>query len=194
MAQPFDATRLQSHGEPLPVAQQLWLPPAPAQGYAAFSVSGNGVLAYQTRGPATTELVWFDRLGKRQGRVGEPGDYNNPAISADEKKLVVCRVDRQIGTRDIWVFDLASGTSSRFTFDPAEEINPLWSPDGSRIAFTFGYHGIYEKAATGTGDAAALIELGEAGPLQDWSPDGLFILYDSAGKLWKLPLSATESR
>jgi Tol biopolymer transport system component/DNA-binding winged helix-turn-helix (wHTH) protein len=197
MAQPFDTRRLESQGESFPAAQQVWLPPAPAQGYAAFSVSGNGMLAYQTRGTAATELVWFNRQGKRLGTVGEPSDYSNPALSPDEKKLVVCRIDRQIGTRDLWLFDLARGTSSRFTFDPAEETNPTWSPDGNRIAFSSDEKGnfdIYQKAATGTGKAEPLLESSDVKMVESWTPDGRFILYKSGSKLWAKPLNSDRKQ
>ena len=72
MAQPFDDGRLELLGERFPVAEQVLLPPSPVAGFAAFSVSMNGALAYQTLGYQNTELVWFDRQGKRLGTVGEP--------------------------------------------------------------------------------------------------------------------------
>ncbi len=191
MAQPFDARRLESQGERFPVAGQVWMP-APARGYAAFSASANGVLAYQTGG-ATKELVWFDRQGKRLGTVGEPADYSNLALSRDEKKLAVCLRDPQMGTRDLWLFDLTRGTPSRFTFDPTDEVNPVWSPDGSRIAFNStrkGVRDVYQKAATATAEAELLLESSEGKTIMDWSPDGRFILYylvPTSG-LWMLPL------
>src|SRR5262249_49023001 len=101
--------------------------------YGYFSVSANGSLAYRNgAGFGRSEMVWLDRNGKRLGTVGEPADYSNPALSPDEKQLAVSRTDPQTKTRDIWLFDLTRGTSSRFTFDPAEDLNPTWSPDGSR--------------------------------------------------------------
>jgi hypothetical protein len=83
MAQRFDAGKLELAGEALPVADQVSLPPSPAPGFAAFSASWNGVLAYQTLIPATNELVWFDRQGRRLGTVGEPGNYSLPALSPE---------------------------------------------------------------------------------------------------------------
>ena len=70
MAQGFDPARLELRGERFPVAERVLLPPAPALGFAAFSASQNGVLAYRTLGQANTELVWFDRQGRRLGTVG----------------------------------------------------------------------------------------------------------------------------
>jgi eukaryotic-like serine/threonine-protein kinase len=192
MAQAFDPVRLELRGEGFPVAERLLLPPAPAPGFAAFSATENGVLAYRTLGQASTELVWFDRQGRRLGTVGEPANYSVPALSPDEKTLAVTRIDPEIGTRDIWLFDLARGTPSHFTFDPTEETNPTWSPDGTQIVFTSRQKGkgdIYRKAATGAGIAEPLMESRELKIVESWTPDGRFILYDSAGKVWALPLS-----
>jgi hypothetical protein len=124
MARSFDTRQLILTGPPFPVAEQVFLPPSQLSGRAALSVSGNGVLAYRTASGTTTELVWFDRQGKRVGTVGGPAEYSNPTLSPDEKRLAVCRMNPQARSRDLWLFDLAHGTSSRFTFDPADELNP----------------------------------------------------------------------
>jgi DNA-binding winged helix-turn-helix (wHTH) protein/Tol biopolymer transport system component len=196
MGQRYDAARLETQGESFPAIEQVWLPPAPAQGYAAFSASANGVLAYQTAGSRATELVWLDRQGKRLGTVGEPAEYSNPALSGDGRKLVVCRRDPQIGTRDLWLFDLERATSSRFTFDPGTESNPAWSPDSSRIAFHAdpkGSYGIYVKAASGVGETETLLESRQNTVLNDWSADGRYILYLSQGGQWALPLQGQRN-
>jgi eukaryotic-like serine/threonine-protein kinase len=149
------------------------------------------VLVYRTL-RETTELAWFNRQGRRLGTVAEPGNYSVPALSPDEKTLAVRRTDTQIGTHDLWLFDLARGTSSRFTFDPAEETNPTWSPDGARIAFSTlrtGKFEIHQKAATGAGSAEPLIESNDNKIIESWTPDGRFILYDTKHQLWALPLS-----
>jgi serine/threonine protein kinase len=187
MAQAFDTGKLELHGDAFRVAEQVLLPPAPSEGFAAFSASQNGVLVYRALGEASTELVWFDRQGRRLETVGEPGNYIVPALSPDEKTLAVMRIDTQIGNHDLWLFDLARATPSRFTFDPAEEFNPTWSPDSTRIAFSSNRN-IYQKAATGAGNAELLLESGELKTVEGWTPDGRFILYASGAKLWALPV------
>jgi Tol biopolymer transport system component len=96
-------------------------------------------------------------------------------------------MDLQFGTRDLWLFDLTRGTRSRFTFDPVDETNPTWSPDGAQIAFSLfgkGNIDVYQKPATGAGNAAPLVASSEIKLIQSWTPDGRFILYGSGGKLW----------
>lgn len=190
MAQAFDPRNLEVEGEPLAVAEDVRLLPSPAPGYATFSVSGPRVLAYQALGQATTELTWFDRRGRRLGNVGEAGNYSVPALSPDEKTLAVTRIDPHIGTRDLWLFDLARGTPSRFTFDPAEETNPTWSPDSREIAFSSRKSGfdIYLKPATGTGNAETLVQSSAQNIIERWSPDGRFIFYQAEGNLCVLSL------
>jgi len=193
MAQRFNDRRLELEGEAFPIADQVWLPPSPAQGFAAFSTSNNGVLVYRTLPAATTELVWFDRRGNRLGTVGAPANYSIPALSPDEKKLAITRIDPRIGTKDLYLIDLARGTpAARFTFDPAEETNPAWSPDGNKIAFTSSQKGImdlYQKATSGAGDAEPLLESSEPKTIESWSPDGRVILFDAGDRLWALPLT-----
>ncbi len=196
MAQPFDANHLQIAGEPYSIAEQVGQ--LGNTGRANFSVSENGVLAYGSGGSTITQLVWFDRSGKQLGFVGKPGDYTNPSLSPDQTRLAVGLRDRQKQTRDIWLFDLRQGTSSQFTADPADDFNPVWSPDGNRILFSSGRKGhrdIYQKLASGNNVEELVLGSGDEKGVNDWSSDGRFIVYDTFNNpktstdLWILPLS-----
>jgi Tol biopolymer transport system component/DNA-binding winged helix-turn-helix (wHTH) protein len=188
----FDAKALQLSGEAFSVANHILIDPYPGLARASFSVSQNGVLVYRTGVDAgSTELVWLDRQGNSISRIGEPADYSNPALSPDEKKLAVSRMDPANRTRDLWIFDLLRQTSSRFTFDPADENKPIWSPDGSRLAFNSmrkGFSDIYVKEATGTSAPELLLTSNQNKSVQDWSPDGRFITYRMGNAIWALPL------
>ena len=88
--QAFDLKKLLLVGEPAVLAHRVQIGLTRGMSRAAFSASQNGVLAYRTRTETGhSELVWFDRQGRRLNGVGEPGDYSNPALSPDEKRLVV---------------------------------------------------------------------------------------------------------
>jgi Tol biopolymer transport system component len=96
---------------------------------------------------------------------------------------------------DIWVLDLVRGGASRLTFDSAADF-PVWSPDGSRIAFASNRDGnlnLYQKASNGTGNEELLLKSDEDKAPSDWSGDGRFLIYSSvnpktAFDLWVLPL------
>lgn len=188
LGQSFNPNTLQLTGSPFLVAQQLMVTMASGLGRATFSASENGVLIYRTGlETGSTELLWFDRHGNRLGRVGEPADYYNPALSPDEKKLAVALMDSQTGTRDVWIFDLVRGTSSRFTFDPADETNPVWSPDGARVAFTTlreGRASIYQKDIMGTSGPRPFLKSSQGMSIQDWSRDGRFVLFKTSPGTW----------
>lgn len=188
-----DPNKVKLTGAPFVVAQRLLIPLTGGFPWAAVSASENGVIAYRTRiETGSTDLAWFDRSGQRLKSIGPPADYSNPALSPDESHLVVSRVDPQTRTRDLWLFDFASGASSRFTFDPADETNAVWSPDGKRIAFNAAHNGvvdIYEKEIAGASESKLLLHSSENKYIHGWSADGKLLLFRIGPITWALPTS-----
>jgi len=193
MAQPFDLDRLQASGEMFPVADQVGT--AVNTGTAAFSTSANGALAYWSGGTyEDRQFVWMDRTGKQLGAATKPAYTLSGRLSPDEKRLAFS-IRTNPTTADIWLQDLARGVTSRFSFDPGTSSAAVWSPDGSRVAFsgsTGANYFIREKATSG----AEKEELLKAGGLNvltwDWSPDAKFLVYSeyadkTKDDLWLLP-------
>jgi hypothetical protein len=82
LAQPFDAARLVTTGDPVVIAQDVVA--NPASGLAPFSASATGVLSYRTASSGiNTQLVWLDRSGKPLGTIGEKADQTALALSPD---------------------------------------------------------------------------------------------------------------
>jgi eukaryotic-like serine/threonine-protein kinase len=187
MAQPFDARKAQLGGEVFLVAESV----GSINGSTGlFSSSMNGVLAFRTgqgTSGATTQLAWFDRTGKSLGVAGEPAEYNVVSLSPDGTRVAVMRRDSQRGEQgnfDVWVHDLIRSIPTRLTFDPANDAWPVWSPDGSRVAFSSdrqGAYNLYRKDASGAGGDELLFKSNEAKFVQDWSRDGRFLIYSLAG-------------
>ncbi|HYL35145.1 MAG TPA: protein kinase [Bryobacteraceae bacterium] len=202
MAQPFDASSAQTKGDAVPIAEQIRFDSLNLMG--RFSVSQNGVLAYSS-GSMTSgftggavggvQLTWFDRSGKVTGTVSQPGLIARPSISPDGRTVAFDRVD-QSGHTDIWLFDLARGTESRFTFDSPASQYPIWSPDGSRIAYSSARLGlpgvVLQKPVSGAGESEILDKsILNARPM-DWSRDGRYVFAHALDPktnidIWVLP-------
>jgi len=200
MAQAFDADSLNINGDPFPVAEQvdrLGL----GRRDGMFSVSETGVLVYWSGSSASSQLIWFDRQGRQLSTVGPVGTYGTPWLSHDEKRVTFGSSEPEGGGSDIWLMELARGTPTRFTFDPAIELVPVWSPDGSRIVYSSDRDGplnLYQRAANGAGEAEPLPRNDNNNKLStDWSADGRFILFQvqdprTNSDLWVLPLSGSQ--
>ncbi|HEV8119517.1 MAG TPA: protein kinase [Candidatus Polarisedimenticolia bacterium] len=192
-AQRFDLEGFQVSGDPIAVAEQIQYFPQIFTGL--FSVSGTGSLLYQNQGGSTLgRLVWFDRDGKGLGALGVPADQANPRLSPDGRRVALSITDARSGNADVWSYDIAGGIPTRLTTHPAIDSAPVWSPDGSRLAYTSmqrGHSEVFEMASGGGGERPLAGSRRTNYP-NDWSPDGQEILYrandpDTNLELWLLP-------
>jgi hypothetical protein len=187
VARRFDPARGALSGDPVTVAD--------AVAVVAFSVSATGLVTYRAGGAAGgTQLTWFDRAGKALGTLGGPDAAQyDPALSPNGRQVAVRRTAQ--GNIDLWLIDAARTT--RFTFDPAQDRFPVWSPDGSRLVFSrqrAGIFDLYQKPANGAGAEALLLASPQRKMATSWSPDGRSLLYtDLSPKtsfdVWVLPMA-----
>lgn len=196
MARRFDRDARSLAKDAVTIADSLAFGAGPAAAYspAAFSASSAGLVAYRAGGAAQTQLTWFDRSGKPLGTLGTPDDKGmfNPELSPDDRHAAVRRtVD---GLTDIFLMD--GLRVIRRTFDDTVDQYPVWSPDGSWLAFTSlrkGVGDVYRKRANGAGPDELLVETALQKNVDDWAPDGRVLLYNEEDSktgrdLWTLPL------
>jgi Tol biopolymer transport system component len=179
VAQPFDARRLRTTGEAVPLVEDVWWDGISTLA-TAFTVSPTGVLAYQTGGLSLTRLLLYDRNGREVGALGLPGAYLEPALSPDGKSLAVARSETGPPGASIWVIGLERGSFARLSFDPAlANVSPLWMPDGRRILYSvFPTGEVYIRDAQGAEKEKLLFKHPTFSPLDDVSRDGRFLFYE----------------
>jgi eukaryotic-like serine/threonine-protein kinase len=195
-AQRVDSVRRELSGTPFAVADRVAMGRNVAYPVPPLSVAASGRIAYRAGGsPEQRQFVWFDTTGREMEAVGAPDAA--PALSAslspDGSRVAVHRgVD---GNVDIWLLELGRGALSRFTSHPANDIHPIWSPDGRRILFASNRSGAYqlfEKAIDGPAEEKLVLPM--PGALEDWSRDGSVAMFDTrddrtGDDIWALPMA-----
>ncbi|HEY1339072.1 MAG TPA: hypothetical protein VGF59_16270 [Bryobacteraceae bacterium] len=196
MAQAFSTTHLTLEGDSFAVADNIGSVRSLA--LAPISVSANGILAYQSVGKPTRQLVWMDRNGLTAGAPSEPGEWGPPRISPDGRRAAVARLRADGASAALWIVD-ASGNAAPFSAGSRNERSPVWSPDGSRIAFSAdqdGQRDLFVKAVSGNGASRPELLFKSAVPKYptDWSRDGRYLLFGvlaaaTRADVWSLSLA-----
>jgi Tol biopolymer transport system component/tRNA A-37 threonylcarbamoyl transferase component Bud32 len=126
----FDPNRLEVHGEPLTVLENITLK---SGGAGEIAIAPNGTLAYLT-GIIGQQLVEVDRRGTERIVLSKIDAYRDPRVAPDGRHIALT-IGPPPYYSDIWVYDLVSGTLARLT-TAGTNVNPTWTPDGKRIAWT----------------------------------------------------------
>lgn len=168
---------------------------------AAEARAKRNALAFENN---ATTIVFYDRSGTRTGSLGERALYGETVMSPDRSRVAVVKNDLANETADLFVLDVATGASTRLTTSARTEfvMAPVWSPDGTRIAYVTirkGQEGIYVRAANGQGPEELLYKNpGAFLNLSDWSADGRFLTFAisdmAGGTLYTLPLEGGADR
>jgi Tol biopolymer transport system component len=193
LAQDFDVRTFTIQGEPEPVAEQVASVSPGSVGPGIFSASNTGTLIFRTVAEGIRQLTWFNREGQIISTPGEHAIYGIVKVSPDgTKAAVVMNVDLRVQppNTDVWIVDLVKGGSTRLTYDPATDTQPVWSPDGKWVAWASNRNkepGLFRKAADGSGAEERLSTSTTLVQLTDWSHNG-YLIYGAMGDVWALPV------
>ena len=156
-AVPFDLDHLEVTGDPVRVLTDVITKDS---GAVNVMVSRNGSLVYLSGTAAATaesELVLVDREGRGIPATEVTADYFYPRFAPDGRlAVVIAEVQGAVGDgdADVWILDLERGTRTSVTFEGGNNW-PIWSPGGSRLAFTRD-GGIHWAPADGSGQPEKL--------------------------------------
>jgi serine/threonine-protein kinase len=183
----FDPEALEVTGAPIRIADGVDVRPNDRALYAVT----DDVLVYAPAASGGSVPVWIDRQGNREPLGLEAAGYSSPKISPDGRRVAL-GVNEQ-GNRDILVYDLDSGVSTRVSFEPSWDSNPVWTPDGRRIVFRSerdhpGRTGnLYVRRADGVGDVVRLTQSPANQIPYGFTTDGS-LLYAQDGDIWMIAI------
>jgi serine/threonine-protein kinase len=197
----FDLGRLELTGPPAPVLEGVTANAATAAAQLAFSDRGTLVFLPGPSTAAGVPIQWMDKDGKTEPLRATAGDYNSIRFSPDGQRLALdLRTGRE---RDVWVYEWGRDMMSRLTFDPGEDLRPVWTADGRRIAFAStradkATANLYWQRADGTGEAQRLTESKNPQSPASWHPSGKFLAFGEASPqtnrdIWILPMEGDEA-
>ena len=161
----------------MPVVEGVLTKPS---GAASFDLARDGSLVYVSGAAATRTrtLVWVDRDGREEPVAADPRPYTSVRLSPDGRRLVTTVSDQ--ANVDLVIYDLARDSPTRFTFDPAADRSPVWTPNGERVVFASEREGmlnLFSKAADGTGEVERLTTSSNVQAPDSFSPDGRTLVF-----------------
>jgi serine/threonine-protein kinase len=201
-AAPFDIDRLEVTGPHVPLIDGV--ASNAATGGAQVAVSATGTLVYlpglSARG-GSFPIHWLGRDGKLAPLRAASADWFNLQFAPDGRRVALGIRDAQ---ESIWVYEWAHDTLTRLTVDPADDVKPVWTPDGRRVAFASSRGdkstlNLYWQRTDGIGDPQRLTESSQSQLPTSWHPSGRFLAFEqqnpqSGFDVMVLPVEGDEAR
>jgi Tol biopolymer transport system component/predicted Ser/Thr protein kinase len=192
MAQPFDLESLRLSGEMTPVAEGVG--EGGHTGYGAFSVSENGTLVYRgSVAQASQQFTWFDRSGRSAETIGDPSQMFGVARLSPDGKQVAFGRPLGAGRAAVFLQPVSGGPASQIARGTRAGSRQVWSPDGTRIAFsktTSGGEDLFVKHLNGGAQEEPLNAGGLNATPTDWSREWIAFEKTSgqtSKDIWLLP-------
>jgi Tol biopolymer transport system component len=126
-------------------------------------------------------LAFYDRNGKEENVFNKPDDYREAKLSPDGQKIALTIYDESRRNRDVWIYDIKRNLNTRLTFSPADDRNPVWSPDAKQVIFSSdrnkGKFQLFVKSSDGVGDEKQITNSKFPAFVFDWSLDNKYISF-----------------
>jgi eukaryotic-like serine/threonine-protein kinase len=127
----FDPKRHAVSGTPVPIASDIQA----NGGVAPFTVTRNGTLVYRAGVERESRVLRIDQRGTVDSLPLAPALIGYLRFSPDGRKLAITIGSARGANRHTALYDLTLGSMTRFTEEGGGH-SPVWSPDGTRLAFT----------------------------------------------------------
>ena len=186
MAEPFDAAQLRFGGHAVRLASGVT---APSLADGIGLSASRDMLAFRS-GAMEQQLTWVDRSGRPQSTLQVPTSMFNFRLSPDGRSVLAA--SSLTDSTGVWLVDLAEQRSTQLA---ADGIAAVWSPDGTRVAFTSRAGlDLHVRSSGGMGHGERVASNQSVKVLNDWSSSANAIIYtqhEPATKLdlWHVPLS-----
>ncbi len=197
MTADFDLEKTEVRSAPRRIADTVATHPWLGGGHLAVGPDGTVVVAHGSWGSVKTSSFWVDRSGHPLAAPRfSQSELGKPRISPDGSRAVFDGVSEQ-GDNEIYIADLARGTTVRFTTDPEDDFNPIWTADGRRIIWTTlptaKQPTLVWRAADGTGSTEAISPDGRPQFAGSVSIDNVLAFAQWTGErgtdIWVVPLT-----
>ena len=140
-------------------------------------------------------------LTDRKGAVTElplpPRQYRFPRFSPDGSTIAFSIGSGRGADDEVWTYQLSGGGLTRLTFSGGN-FSPIWSGDGTRLAFVSARatnEGIYARSADGSGAEEWIYGDFTARLPSDWSRDGKTLLFTHpSNQVWLAALKGARTR
>ncbi len=147
-------------------------------------LNGNSLyyLGYDRINP---DLYLMDIITKQKTLISaQPGLNMSPAAGPSGKKLAFA-MESPGNNLDIYISNPDGTKAQRLTYNPANDLEPTWSPDGHYLAFVSDRTGspqiymmdLYQGAEAEGNRPIRLSATGSYNTSPAWSPDGRYVAY-----------------
>ncbi|MEO8564702.1 MAG: protein kinase, partial [bacterium] len=176
----YDPVARTTSGTPVPVLRE-------SDGLIDGAALGSdGTLVYTRRNAMNTPLIAAADSSIQPLLGHAQGTFMNPRFSPDGTRVLMA--DQSPEGSDIWMYDVASHTSTRLTSSGNAAL-PTWSPDGRSVLFQSsrsGHAAFWSQSVDGASPPEKVIELGGLF-YGEFAPNGHTLVFQrEAGEGWEI--------